>query len=147
MEILALKLLVTEGNLNDLLKRFSPDPSPVENLRLRLTPEGVLIEGDYPALLVKVRFQTVWELSVRGGEVQAHLVAIKVAGVSAGMLRGLLLKVIRDLSAGQPGLRVEDETLWVNVEQVLLAQGLPLRLNLTAIRCSVTTLVIEAGVR
>src|SRR5947209_3451336 len=100
MEILALKLLATEGNLNDLLKRFSPAPSPVENLRLRLTPSGVVIEGDYPTLLVKVGFQTLWELSVHGGEVRARLVTIKVAGLSAGMLRGLLLKVIRDLSAG-----------------------------------------------
>jgi hypothetical protein len=147
MEILALKLLVTEDNLNGLVKRFAPGQSPIEDLRLRLTPDGVVVEGDYRALVVRLKFQTLWEVTAHGAEVRARLASIKVAGLSAGMLRGLLLKVIADVSAEQPGVRVEDETLWVNVEQTLLGQGVPVKLNLTALRCSVGALVIEAGTR
>src|SRR3954469_21761959 len=99
MEILALKLFVTEASVNDLLTRFLPGQGSVENLRLRLTPEGVVIQGDYPALLVKMAFETLWEVTAVGGEVRARLAKALVAGMPAGMLRGVLLKVIRDVTA------------------------------------------------
>jgi hypothetical protein len=147
MEILALKLFLTEGEINGLIQKFLPEPGAVENLRVRLTPEGVVVQGDYPTLLVKMAFETLWEVGVAAGEVEARLTSVKVAGLPAGMLRGVLLKVLRDVTAGEAGLEVQDETVRVNVEEMLWAKGLPVRVRLTAVRCSIGTLVIEAGPR
>src|ERR671932_113917 len=104
MEILGLKLFVTEAEVNDLAKKHLPDDGAVEDLRIRLTPEGVLVSGEYPALRFKVPFETLWELSVAGPEVRARLAAIKVAGIPAGILKGALLKMARDAVGQEPGL-------------------------------------------
>jgi hypothetical protein len=145
MEILALKLFVTEGEVNGLIQKFLPEPGAVDNLRVRLTPEGIVVQGDYPTLLVKMAFETLWEVAVDGGEVRARLASVKVAGLPAGMLRGVLLKVLRDVTDGEAGLEIRDETVHVDVDRVLRARGLPVRVHLTAVRCSIGTLVLEAG--
>jgi hypothetical protein len=145
MEIQALKLFVTEDEINDLLAKYLPPDLPVQDLRVRLTPEGVVVQGIYPTLLVKMAFETLWEITAAGPEVEARLANVRVAGLPAGKLRGLLVKLIRDAAAREPGVRVRDESLSVDVEEALRAKGLPLRVNFTAVRCSLNSLVLEAG--
>jgi hypothetical protein len=145
MEIQTLKLFVTEAEVNQLATNAVPDTEAVENLQIRLTPEGVVVQGEYPTFLMKVAFETLWELTVTGPEVRARLASVKVAGLPAGILRGALLKVIRDNVNEEPGVRVLDDAVHVNLEALAAARGLPLRVNLTAVRCSVATLVLEAN--
>src|SRR4051794_29761028 len=76
MDIQALRLSISEGDINGLLLRHLRNTDPVENLRLRITPQGVVLQGDYPALFVKVGFETTWELSVAGAAVQARLSSV-----------------------------------------------------------------------
>ena len=40
MEIQALRLIITEDDLNALVQEHLPADSPVENLHIRLAPEG-----------------------------------------------------------------------------------------------------------
>src|SRR5262249_32761204 len=115
------------------------------NLRVRLTPEGVVVQGDYPAFMVKMAFETRWELSVVDGAVQARLASLKVAGLPAALLRGVLMKVIRDVTAEQPGLAVRDESVIVEVAPLLQAKKIPVTVRLTAVRCGAGEVVIEAG--
>jgi hypothetical protein len=145
MEIQALKLFVTEEEINDLLTKFLPPDLPVQDLVVRLTPDGVVVQGVYPTLLVKMAFETLWEVTAAGPEVEARLANVKVAGLPAGKLRGLLVKMIRDAAAPEPGVRVQDESLRVDLEEALRAKGLPLQVNFTAVRCSLKSLVLEAG--
>jgi hypothetical protein len=145
MEIQALKLFVTEDEINDILATFLPSDLPVQDLGVRLTPEGVVVQGVYPTLLVKMAFETLWEVAAAGPEVEARLANVKVAGLPAGKLRGLLVKLIRDAASRQPGLRVQGESLRVNVEEALRAKDLPLKVNFTAVRCGPNSLVLEAG--
>src|SRR5690242_19045852 len=145
MEIQALKLFVTEDEINDMLAKFLPPDLPVRDLCVRLTPEGVVVQGVYPTLLVKMAFETLWEVTAAGPEVKARLTNVKVAGLPAGKLRGLLVKLIRDAASPQPGLRVQGESLRVNVEEAVRAKDLPLRVNFTAVRCGPNSLVLEAG--
>jgi hypothetical protein len=79
-----------------------------------------------------------------GGDVVVQLNALKVAGVAAGPLRGVLLKMMRDAVAGKAGLSVQEDAVRINVNEVLRAHELPLSVKLTAVRCVDGHIVIEA---
>ncbi len=145
MEIHSLKLSITDAEINDLLTEFTPSGSSVEDLRVRLTPEGIVILGEYSALFMKMAFETLWEVKGAGSAVEARLASIKVSGLPAGMLRGVLLKTLRDMTAQEPGIRIEDESIHVDLAKHTAVQKLRLRIHLTAVRCHPGSLVIEAG--
>ena len=144
MEIHSLRLTVGEQELNELAAELPSGQSAVENLRVRLTPEGIVVVGEYPSMLMRMAFETLWEVKGTGSVVQARLAVLKVSGVPAGMLRGVLLKTIRDLLAREPGVRVEDDTIHVDLSRHPAVRKLRLRINLTAVRCSMGNLAIEA---
>ncbi len=143
MEIQALRLVVTEADANQLLTEFAPKDLEARNLHVSFTPEGVRVTGDTPALLFAVSFETLWEIALAGGRVVARLAALKVAGVPAGKLRGVLLKVLRDAVAGKPGITVDGDVAHVDVNEVLRSHKLPLWVALTAVRCAQGSIAIE----
>ncbi len=145
MEIHSLQLSITEQELNELLAELPSGKSAVENLHVRLTPEGIAVLGDYPTMLMKMAFETWWQVKGIGSIVEARLAAVKVSGLPAGMLRGVLLKTLRDLLAKEPGVRVAEETIHVDLTEHAAARKVRLRINLTSVRCAAGTLMIEAG--
>ncbi len=145
MEIHTLKLSVTEDELNALVRELPSGKSSVENLRVRLTPEGIVVLGDYPAVFMKMAFETLWVVKGIGSIVEARLASIKVSGLPAGMLRSVLLKTIRDVADGEPGVCVEGESILVDLSKHTSVRRLGLRINLTGVRCSPEGLVVEAG--
>ena len=145
MEIHTLKLSVTEQELNELATELPPGKSAVENLRVRLTPDGIVVLGEYPTMLMKMAFETLWHVKGVGSVVEARLSSIKVSGLPASMLRGVLIKTLRDVLSKEPGVRVEDEVIHVDLSKHPAVQKLRLRLNLTRVHCSPGSLVIEAG--
>src|SRR5262249_38206631 len=140
------QLAVTDEDLNTLAARHTPRDLPVDNLRLRFTPEGLRASGSYPALFLSVPFETLWALEVVEGRVAARLASLRVAGIPAGKFRGLILKMAREALAGRPEATVSDDAVVVDPEAVLRREGLPLKLNLRAIHCGEGVAVIEAGV-
>ncbi|MFO0842714.1 MAG: hypothetical protein U0797_10015 [Gemmataceae bacterium] len=146
MEIQALKLLITEADLAAALKERLAGQEGVEGLQAALLPEGVKLQGEYATGFgFKVPFETVWGLTASGPTVQAKLDAVKVAGLPAGILRGALLRMLRDAVEGQAGVRVEQETVQIDLPAVAAEQGVELRVNLTAVRLAAGELVVEAG--
>jgi hypothetical protein len=145
MDIHTLTLHVTESDLNQIIDQYLPAEGPLEDVRLGLLPEGVLVRGSYPTPLGKMSFETLWSLAASGCIVQARLETIKVAGLPARLLRGVLLKTLHDVAGSEPGVRVEGEAVEVDIEQAAEARGVSLRINLTAIRCSAGSLVVEAA--
>lgn len=145
MEIHTLKLSVSEQELNELVAEAPSGKHTVENLRVRLTPEGIVVLGDYPAMFMKMAFETLWEVKGIGSIVEARLASVKVSGLPAGMLRGVLIKTLRDLLANEPGVRVTDESIHVDLSKHTTLQRLRLRVHLTGVRCTEGNLVIEAG--
>jgi hypothetical protein len=142
-----MNLFVADAEINLLIPRFVPPDLPVEDLRLRITPDGVAIHGAYPALGFRVAFEMLWELAVLPGQVEAHLRDLSVAGFGAGKLRGLLLKMVRDAIGSEPGVRVEDDRISVNPAELLRAHGAPIFVQIVAIRCMNAVLEIEARVQ
>jgi hypothetical protein len=146
MDIQKLQLLVTEDEANRLLSAHLPAGTEVEELTLRLTPEGVVLSGKYPTLLLRVSFQTVWSLAVlAGGDVEARLASLRVAGLPAGKLAGVLFAAVRDAVADRPGVRIDGEVIRVSPNELLRGEGLPLRVTLTRIICGEGRLTIAAG--
>ena len=145
MEIQALKLSVPEDAVNRLLAEHLPKDVPVQKLAVRLTPEGVRVQGEYPTVFMKVAFESLWTLGVTAGQLEARLADVKVSGIPATMLRGVIFKVLKENVPNEPGISVEGETLRVDVDRALAAKGLPLKVNLRGVVCGAGNLLIEAG--
>jgi hypothetical protein len=145
MEILALKLFVPEDTVNRLLTEHLPKDVPVRKLTIRLTPEGVRVHGEYPTVFLNVAFESLWAIAVVGSQLEVRLAEIKVSGFPATMLRGLIFKMLKESAPREPGLTIDGEILRIDPEQFLAAKGLPLKLNLRGVLCSLGSLVIDAG--
>jgi hypothetical protein len=145
MEIQNLRAVIREDEINEYLTSVVPPDAAVANLRVRLVPEGLMVLGDYSALFMKMSFETLWEVSVAAGVVRSRLAHVKVAGLPATLLRGVLLKVIRDATAQHPGLSVQDDAVRIDINQALQARKVPLSVYPTAVVCGDGHLVLEAG--
>jgi hypothetical protein len=145
MEILSLKVTLSEEDVNNLVARNLGDNPSVRDLRVALAPDGVHVSGAYSVALFKVRFETRWALSVSGREVAAHLDDLRVAGAPAGLVRGALLEMLGANLEREEGFRVEGETVLVDPDVLLRRLGLAARTNLTAVRCEAGRVVVEGG--
>jgi hypothetical protein len=145
MDIEKLRLVITEGEINPLLAERLPSDVTLEDLRVRLTPEGVWVLGKYPTPLLSMSFETLWSVTVAEGVVEARLENVKVAGLPAGRLRGILLRLLADSLPPQPGVHIGDGLVRVAVNEVLAARDVPLRLTLSRIECGDGRLTVVAG--
>ena len=145
MEIHALKLIVSEEGINTLLDAYVPEDASVENLRVRITPEGLHILGDYPTVFGKVPFETHWDLQIVAARVHARLVALKVSGAPGNLFRTTVLGLIQELLDRETGIVLEGETLLIDVETVARSKNVLLRCNLRHVRCEAGRLLLEAG--
>jgi hypothetical protein len=141
MEIQSLKLMVTENELNRLAAELLPKVERIRDLYVKVVPEGVAISGSYQSFIA-LRFETLWEVFVHEGKIGARLTTVKTAGLPMSLLRGYLTRVI---ASATTLIEVEGETLLFDLDLLLAAKGLPLRTNLTALRLSYGSLVIESG--
>lgn len=144
MEIHQLRASITENDLNTLLKRFLPTDLPVEDLRLRVLPEGLQILGMYP-LFVNVHFETLWELSGLKGRVAARMTQFKALGIPAGIFKSAILKVMEEIVRQEPSLELVEDTLILDVDRLLVAQGLAVRTNVRAVATQPGMLQLECG--
>ena len=109
MEIQFLRLHLSDRDLEPLAARLAKQADGIDELAIRLTPEGVVIHGQYPTPFgFKVSFDTLWEVKADGPVIHARLTSLKMAGVTASLLRGALMKMVRDAVEGIPGLSVAD---------------------------------------
>jgi hypothetical protein len=145
MHIQSLRLRVTDAHVHAMLAEFRPDGGPVEDLRVRLTAEGVVVEGAYRVLMMKLAFETVWAVTAAGPALVVQLANVNVFGLPAGVLRRALLGKIRDATASQPAIRVADNCLRVNLEELAQSRGAPLQINLTRVASGDGWLTVEAA--
>ena len=97
MEIITLRFVVTEDDLNGLLIRFVAIPRKVRDLHLRVTPDGLSLAGVYQTIL-PIPFNTEWRIVVEAGKLVARLSGMKAVGVGLGFLKGYVLKAVSSSS-------------------------------------------------
>jgi hypothetical protein len=145
MEILSLKLILTEDDLNNLVAEHFPKDETIRDIKMRVVPEGVRVAGAYPVTFFNVRFETLWTLAIQGREVAAHLAELRVAGAPAGLVRGMMLDMLRSEIEREEGARVEGESILVDPDAMLRRLGLNARTNLKTIRCEIGKIIVEGG--
>lgn len=140
MEIRALRLVVTEADLNELTRKFFAWPEAVRDPHITIVPEGILVRGTYQTI-VGIPFQLRWRVSVTAGRINGQLETLKAGPISLGLLKRFFVDAI----AGATGaLEVRDETLVLDIDGLLQEQGWPLRMNLASITCDYGRLTIES---
>jgi hypothetical protein len=143
MEVQALKLLITERDLSALAAKAAEQNEQLSDMQIRITTESVVVAGVLQ-LFMRVPFETYWQPAIREGKLAATLVELKVVGFAAGMLKGVLLRMLADEAEKEDAIRVEADTVLVDADRLLTKTGLSVRTNLSALRCVPGQLVIEA---
>jgi hypothetical protein len=139
-----MKVSITEIEINRVLVAGLPPDAPVANVSARVTPAGITVTGEY-YLMFTVPFRTEWLLQAVAGGLEAHLRDLQVGGLPASKFRGLLLKLIRD-AIKDPAVRVEGERVWLDVPGALRLTGVPLRADVTVVRCLDTAVEVEIAI-
>jgi hypothetical protein len=157
MEIQALRLLLTEQDLQELADQQLPSGEGMRSLRVRITPEGVIVSGVYPTSLMDMPFETLWQPAVLDGKLRVRLARVSTGSgvsdfaldlfnlISPGAVRGTVMNQIADLIKGDDTYRIEGDTIVVDPERFLEGQGIRVRVNLAAVGCLPGELVLESA--
>jgi hypothetical protein len=144
MEIERLKVVLTEQDLNDLAAKHLPKDLGIEDLEIKIEPEGVRVKGVYQ-LFMPVSFELLWEPGVEFGKATARLAKFKTLGVPANVFKSLIMNVIADVAKKHEWLRVDGDVVRVDGEGLLKKEGLTAQVRLRVLRCQAGRLVVEAG--
>src|SRR3954447_26776962 len=110
MEIHSLHVLLTEQDLNELAQKHVPQDAPVDDLRVRLSPEGVHVTGTYP-FFINVKFETIWQVKAAEGKLVAQLTKFRAMGVPGNIFKSAIMKVIEDMAKSHTWVRVAGDLL------------------------------------
>jgi hypothetical protein len=144
MEIHSLHVLVTEQDLNELAKKHIPKELPVEDMRLRLSPEGVHVSGVYP-FFINVKFETIWHISAEHGKAIAQLTKFRAMGVPGNIFKSAIMKMVEDLARKEPWIQVHGDQLIADPDQALAHYVPSAKTHLKSIIVQTGLMVIEAG--
>jgi len=145
MEVHTLTLSLSEQDLNDLLRKYLPADQPIEDLAVRVTPQGLSVTGVYP-LFINVHFETQWQLGLDNGLVTAHLHQFKAMGVPGNIFKSAIVKMIEDVAGSEDWLRIEGDTIRIDVDRCIAKYAFTARMNLRQIECRVAEIVVQGGV-
>ena len=143
MEILTFKLLVTEEDLNLAATRYIPDDEEVTRVRARIAPEGVYVTGIYH-MMIKVPFETRWEVTAAQGVLSARLADFKAMGMPAMLFQGVLMKLVRETVEKENEVIIEKDTIRLSLERLLAKFGFRLRTHLNSVCCQQGLMTFEA---
>lgn len=145
MEIQALRLRLTDDDVARLLPLVPEDDLPAQEIKVRLTADGVAVEGKYPTLMLAVPFRMVWKLEAAEGKVRARLVELDFYGLPAGPLRGVILALVRDEVARVPGATLQGEAVLFDPAPLLAKLPVPVAVTPTEVRHEEGALVVVAA--
>jgi len=130
MKIHSLRLQLTEADLAPLLAEIAQRAEEIEQLTLKLRPEGLVLSGQYPTPFgLKVSFETLWHLEPQGPVILARVASLHLSGLNASLFRGLLLGLIAEMVADEPGLTLQDEVLHIDTIVLAKLEGIDLQVN------------------
>ncbi len=142
MHIEALRLVATESDLNDLALKFLPPREKVRGLRIGIVPQGVRVSGTYQTAIA-IPFETLWEVLVCDGKLGARLLTLRTGFLSMGLAKSY---VVGAIAAGADRIvEMREDILLVDIDALCRDRGLPLRTNLSSVRCDYGSLIIESS--
>ena len=144
MEIHSLHVLITEQDLNELAKQHMPKDMPVEDMRLRLSPEGVHVTGVYP-FFISVKFETIWHLSAEQGKAIAQLTKFRAMGVPGNIFKSAVVKIVEDIARQENWIRIVGDRFLADLELGCSKYAVLAHLHLKSITVKPGSLMLEAG--
>ena len=139
MEIVSLRFVATEDDLNRLLVKFVAAPPKIRDLHFRVMPDALSLTGVYETVL-PIPFNSEWKVFVQNGKMVARLAAIKAVGVGLNFLKGYVLKALRPKSTV---FEFDEEGLVFDVNRFFEERAVPIKTNLISVCCESGRLVIE----
>jgi hypothetical protein len=139
MEIQSLKLTVSDADLNQLASRSFIWPDSIREVRFAVMPEGLRVTGVYQQF-IGIPFQILWHLSVFEGKVIGRIEGVRAGFISIGFIKKYLLNLI----AAATNIEMHNGMLVFDVDAVLADKGWPIRANLTSVRCTPGSLILES---
>jgi hypothetical protein len=144
MELHALRLSLTEQDLNDLLRKYMPKNVDVEDLRVRFADNCVHVTGIYP-FFFPVRFETIWEIGVDGGHASARLASFKAMGVPGNIFKSAVVKIVEDIAKQESWIRIAGDRFLADLELGCSKYAVLAHLHLKSITVQSGQLMLEAG--
>ena len=144
MEVQSLTLQVADADLDALAAKLLPPDSPIEDLRIRLKPEGACVSGMYP-LLVNVSFECWWTVTVENGKAIAKIARLKAFGMPATVFKSAVLKSLETLAKDEFWIAVKGDEVQLDLEAFLSRHACPAKLNLRRISFQEGFAIVEAG--
>jgi hypothetical protein len=144
MELYALRLSFSEQDLNELLRKYIPKDTEVEDLRLKLADHAVHITGIYP-FFIPVRFETIWELGVEAGHASARLTSFKAMGVPGNIFKSAVVKIVEDIAKHEHWIRIVGDRFLADIELACAKYAVAAHLHLKSIQVRTGMVLVEAG--
>ena len=139
MEIELLKLRMNDADLNQLASQSFVWPEAIRDVRFAVTPLGVRVTGVYQQFL-GIPFQMLRHLSVFEGKVIGRIEAVRAGFISIGFIKKYLLNLL----AAATNIEIRDGMLVLDIDAVLADKGWPMQVNLTSVRCTLGSLILES---
>ncbi len=144
MELHALKLSLTEQDLNDILRKYLPHNLDIDELRVKFSDQGIHVSGIYP-FFFPVRFETIWEVGVDHGHATARLESFKAMGVPGNIFKSAVVKIVEDIAKQENWIRIVGDRFLADVELGCSKYAVLAHLHLKAITVKPGTMMLEAG--
>ncbi|MSQ94117.1 MAG: hypothetical protein EXR98_06120 [Gemmataceae bacterium] len=144
MELHALKLSLTEQDLNDILRKYLPKNLDVDDLRVKFSEQGIHVAGIYP-LFFPVRFETIWEIGVEQGHATARLASFKAMGVPGNIFKSAVVKIVENIAKQENWIRIVGDRFLADVELGCSKYAVLAHLHLRSITVKPGSLMVEAG--
>lgn len=144
MELHALKLSLTEQDLNDLLRKYLPKDLDIDDLRIKFSDQGIHVSGIYP-FFIPVRFETIWEVGVETGHASARLASFKAMGVPGNIFKSAVVKIVEDIAKQENWIRIVGDRFLADVESGCSKYAVLAHLHLKSIQVTPGSLILEAG--
>ena len=144
MELHALRLSLTEQDLNVLLQKYLPKDAEVEDLRVKLAENAIHVSGVYP-FFFPVRFETIWEVGVENGHLSARLASFKAMGVPGNIFKSAVVKVVEDVARQEQWIRIVGDRFLADLELGCSKYAVTAHLHLKSIVIRPGTLFVDAG--
>ena len=141
MEIVSLRLVASDDDLNSLFAKLVAGPPKIRDLRIHIVQDGLSVTGVYETFL-PIPFESFWSVSVCDGKIVARLSGIKAVGVGVDFLKAYVVDAIGSKIGVLQRL---DETFSLDLDHLLVEAGVALRTNLISVRCAPGQLTIESN--
>jgi hypothetical protein len=139
MVIEALQATVLESDAMKLVAAHVDTGALFTNLTLTFQADGVHVDGVYHQAIpifggtIPINVSTTWSVAARNGMLAIDLAHLSAGSLPLGLLKGQVINAIQRATQGNAGIAVNNASILVDPDALLLAQGYTVNTNLAGV--------------